>query len=92
MALYCPDCNRKAPQGRHAECHVLAILKAASSTQPRGEVSTGVFALDVFHMTDNAYERTYSVMRRLRAKGHDIRHTSIGSIAHGWYRLMASNS
>lgn len=27
--LPCSDCGRNSPRGRHASCHVLAILKAA---------------------------------------------------------------
>lgn len=26
----CSDCGRNSPQGRHASCHVLALLKAAN--------------------------------------------------------------
>lgn len=33
--LPCSDCGRNSPQGRHASCHVLAILQAA-----RGETVT----------------------------------------------------
>jgi len=33
--LACSDCARNSPQGRHASCHVLAVLTAA-----RGETVT----------------------------------------------------
>lgn len=31
--LLCPDCARNSPQGRHASCHVLALLKSASGNR-----------------------------------------------------------
>lgn len=29
--LPCPDCGRNSPQGRHASCHILTLLREARS-------------------------------------------------------------
>lgn len=89
----CPDCGRGSPQGRHAACHVLALLKSA---RERGRSGTGrgflvpsdwlsgeVFGTEDY---DPYHARLHGAIRLLRQQGHDI--STIGGGAFGCsYRL-----
>lgn len=91
--LPCPDCGRGSPQGRHASCHVLALLRSA---RERGLAGTGRGYLvradwlsgEVFGVYDQEpyHRRLYGAIRLLRQQGHDI--STIGGGTFGCsYRL-----
>lgn len=82
----CVDCGRNSPQGRHLECHVLAVLRARRSEKSgrplgRSEVAIATYG-ETYGRQPWTVDRVAQAIRRLRAKGYRI-----PNYHGGYYRL-----
>jgi hypothetical protein len=82
----CIDCGRNSPQGRHVECHVLALLREARAEKSGRPLIDTEAAIAVYGETFGRHfwapERIAQAVRRLRAKGYRI-----PNYYSGYYRL-----
>lgn len=83
----CSDCERNSPQGRHVECHVLALLREARAEKSGRPIIDGEAAVSIWGQSYGrlpwAAEHVAQAIRRLRKKGYRI-----VNYHGGYYRLV----
>lgn len=87
----CSDCGHRSPQGRHVECHVLALLREARAEKSGRPLIDNDAAITIwgehYGRLPWAPEHVVSAIRRLRAKGYRI-----ANYHGGYYRLIGEPS
>lgn len=81
--LKCSDCGNNAPQGRHAYCEILAMLRGSAIRA----ISSAQIRAEVFGGHDPYGYRTYRAIRRLRDKGYRISTLPVGPRGEAVYKL-----